>query len=390
MLSVAFAFLLIETALRLAGIDYADFFMADPHRGFAHRPGASGWWRKEGKAFVRINSDGMRDREHVLEKRAGVVRLAVLGDSYAEAFQVPAERAFWAVMERRLSGCPALSGRRIEALNFGVSGYGTAQHLITLRSHVWKYDPDVVVLSITTGNDIRNNSRALEGNATVYPFFTLRGSRLVEDNSFKDSDWYRGMTGWKWRLFAFGLRHSRALQVVWEARTKPSATRPAVGKSKGTFSELGLDDDIYRTPGSPEWEDAWSVTEALMDSMGDEVRSRGKKFLAVTLTNGIQVHPSAVVQREFRERLRVPDLLYPDRRIAAAGMRDGYPVLTLVRSFDSYARANRIFLHGFDGRGDGHWNEIGHELAGRTIASAVCDLMGAGPPRPAAELRHAR
>src|SRR2546426_8189504 len=43
-----------------------------------------GWYRKEGVSYVRINSDGLRDREHSKSKPADTVRVAVLGDSYSE------------------------------------------------------------------------------------------------------------------------------------------------------------------------------------------------------------------------------------------------------------------------------------------------------------------
>jgi len=248
----------------------------------------------------------------------------------------------------------------------------------------------VVVLAFLTGNDVRNNSRALEYNPDFSPFFTLQGGRLVEDRSFRDTGRYRRHNVWKRRLLGYGLRYSRVVQLANEARMRLSVSAPAVAKAKGASTELGLDDNVYRTPVSAEWEDAWSVTEALLDSIGDEVRSRGKRFLVVTLTNSLQVRPDPAVRIEFRNRLGVPDLLYPDRRIAAAGKRDGYQVLTLATSFDAYARANRVFLHGFDGGGVGHWNEIGHELAGRAIAGAVCALPSADPPRAGAQLRHVR
>ena len=119
--------LLAEVALRAAGYSFPEFYATDERRGFALRPGAAGWYRKEGAAYVRVNSDGLRDREHAREKPPDTFRVAVVGDSYAEALQVEQEAAFWAVMERRLQACAAqfAGGRRVEVINFGVSGYGT-------------------------------------------------------------------------------------------------------------------------------------------------------------------------------------------------------------------------------------------------------------------------
>src|SRR3989441_7863444 len=126
-----FGCLIIEIALRVAGFSYPEFYQPDESRGYALRPGMEGWYRKEGQAFVRINSDGLRDREHSKAKSGGTFRIAVLGDSYPEALPVGMEDAFWAVMERKLNECGAFDGKKIEVINFGVSGYGTAQEFIT-------------------------------------------------------------------------------------------------------------------------------------------------------------------------------------------------------------------------------------------------------------------
>jgi len=65
------------------------------------------------------------------------------------------------VLENRLRGCRQLAGKTPETLNFGVSGYGTAQRLVILQTRVWKYHPDMVLLAVFPGNDIRNNRASL-------------------------------------------------------------------------------------------------------------------------------------------------------------------------------------------------------------------------------------
>ena len=159
--SLLLSLAIIEIALRITGYSYPEFYVADAQRGYALRPGLRGWYRKEGEAFVQINSDGLRDREHSKRKPANTIRIAVLGDSYTEAFQVNFENSFCALLERKLHECPALSGHEVEVINFGVSGYGTAQELITLRNQVWQYSPDIVLLAFTTNNDISDNVRGL-------------------------------------------------------------------------------------------------------------------------------------------------------------------------------------------------------------------------------------
>lgn len=180
------AVLLAEASLRLAKISYPTFGRADPVTGTSLLPGAEGWYRREGRAWVRINGDGLRDREHARQKPAGTFRIAVLGDSYAEARQVALEDSFPRILERALGEHAAADDPDFEVINFGTTGYGTARSLLTLRHKVWPYEPDLVLLAFTTGNDLRDNTHGLAKRDHV-PYFELdAGGELVLDESFRD------------------------------------------------------------------------------------------------------------------------------------------------------------------------------------------------------------
>ena len=131
---MAAAVLLFEIVLRIVGFSAPFWYRPDSHVGGVLRPGVEGWFKSEGRAYVRISSAGLRDREHSVEKPEGVFRLAVLGDSFAEAMQVDAKDAFWSVLEDKLTQCAYQPGKRIEVINFGVSGFGTAQEYLMLES----------------------------------------------------------------------------------------------------------------------------------------------------------------------------------------------------------------------------------------------------------------
>src|SRR5215213_11435548 len=99
--------LMTETALRIIGYSYPYFYNPDSNRGYSPRPNQEGWFWVENKNYVTINSEGLRDREHSKTKPADTVRIAVLGDSFAEAREVPMEQTFWSVMEQKLGQCPS-------------------------------------------------------------------------------------------------------------------------------------------------------------------------------------------------------------------------------------------------------------------------------------------
>lgn len=93
--SLVFALLLCEFLLRVIGFENPRFTERSSQLGYRLHPGARAWYRHEGGSYVTINSEGLRDREHAKLKPANTFRIAVLGDSYAAAFAVPMEQAFW-------------------------------------------------------------------------------------------------------------------------------------------------------------------------------------------------------------------------------------------------------------------------------------------------------
>jgi len=380
--SLFFALLIAEILLRVMGVAYPRWLENDPLLGSVHRPGVTFRQKDEGNATVRINSGGFRDRERSVEKPPGTVRIAVLGDSYVEAAQVEQEDVFTTVMERELNGCRAFGEHPVEVLNFGVTGYGTAQELLLLEKTVWGYDPDVVVLAFLTGNDLRNNTARLLRDPGR-PYFIYQDSTLVYDSSFRKTFAPEG--GWKRKTGRFLLDHSRVAQLVYRARAQAQKRRSALARKDTAAArpalELGLDDQIYLPPADPGWTEAWKITEELIRMMNAEVRKKSARFLVVNLSNAVQVNPDSTFRREAMTRIGTRDLFYPDDRIAALGAREDFPVLILARPLLAFAEEHRVQLHGFKGQnlGTGHWNEEGHRVAGRLIADDLARRFGSGP-----------
>jgi hypothetical protein len=408
--ALLFGLLIAEVALRIIGYTYPVFYTSDIVRGYALQPGLSGWYRKEGEAYIRINSEGLRDREHAKQKPANTLRIALLGDSYSEALQVSLEDTFWMILEQRLQGCDAFTGgKRIELINFGVSGYGTAQELLTLRERVWDYAPDIVLLAMTTNNDITDNLRVFK-KAEEIPYFVYRDGRLALDDSFRESRTFRlrhsnlNRAG-RWLrtrvrvMQAFHQGHY-ALKNYLASRRAPAAAAAPVhdnanaqtantqpqrnDNAAAVADELGIDNLIYREPLDANWQEAWRVTEELLRVMRDEVRGRGAQFLVVTLSNGVQVHPRPEARAAFLARVGARDIFYPDLRLKSFGEREGFPVFTLAPSLQQYAEQHQVFLHGFGNElGNGHWNAAGHRVAGELLAQRLCETM----PAPRGGLR---
>lgn len=369
-----------EMVLRLAGFSYPRFFVRDAVTGSWHNSGIEGQWRTENRTWVRINSDGLRDVEHIVAKPAGVFRIAILGDSYAEAMQVELEQTFWYILQTELNRCGVFAPKRVEIINFGVSGFGTAQELLALQHRAWKYSPDLVLLAFLTGNDIRNNSKALEPEKEI-PFFRMEGGKLALDDSFRESEGFRRGTSIGARSRDVMTRHSRLAQAMEMAkeiiRNKESA---GAQTSKYPGLESGLPVEVYSHPSDQAWADAWVVTEALLLAMRDDVDRHGAQFMVATLSNGIQVRPDEAVRLAFQRGAGVKDVFYPDHRISDFLRGNDVDVITLAPQMLEEARRAGRYLHGFPGRpaGEGHWNAHGHRIAGELIGRRLCQSTSRG------------
>ena len=380
-----------EIFLRVIGYTYPIFYETDYYRGFALRPGMEGHYQREGESDVRINSDGLRDREHAKAKPADTVRIAVLGDSFSEAMHVPMEQTFWSLLEGRLKECNVFPGKQVEVINFGVSGYGTAQELLTLQQRVWSYSPDIVVLAFTTYNDIYDNSRALSKTEEV-PYFFYRNGELVYDASFRESKGYRQRDSRLNRLGRWFHDHLRFVQLIhsiqftaklrltdWRNRRRaqsqpsPSQADPAKRTTPLTEADIGVDNMIYLEPRHDNWREAWRVTEGLIVEMRNEVTQKGSRFVLVTLSNAVQVYPNQVVRQNFMKRLGLTTMFYPDLRLKDLAQRENIELVSLAEPMQLYADQNKAFLHGFGSDlGNGHWNAEGHRLAATLIAQKLC------------------
>jgi hypothetical protein len=372
--SMLFALLAAELALRVLGYSTPVWYQPDAQVGWALRPGAAGWFTREGRAWVQVNRSGRRDSDPLLDKPRGVYRIAVLGDSYSEAMQVPREQAYWALLPERLAACGFERGKRIEVLNFGVSGYGTAQEYVTLETRALRYRPDLVLLQFTNGNDVKDNSFALNED-TARPFFMLdaEGALRIDDSFASAPAFVRNMS----LPFQIARRlsdSSRVLQLVRHVRSLKLLEGGQAVADEATGVEQGLEPWVLAPPRDRLWDEAWRITEALVAQTRELAERNGARFMVVTVPYAIQVHPDAQVRKALQAKLGVEDLFYPDRRIGELAGRSGMLAVTLAPEMQRLAEERKVFFHGFEngGIGRGHWNAAGHRAAAELIAKALC------------------
>ena len=109
---------------------------------------------------ARTNEAGFLDRPlPPIERRPGTCRIAIIGDSFVEAAQVPVGQKIQVEIERLMKDARPELG--VETMAFGFSGTGQLNQLGYLEAYVRPRKPDLIVL-VFVSNDFANNSALLE------------------------------------------------------------------------------------------------------------------------------------------------------------------------------------------------------------------------------------
>jgi len=231
LVAVAMAVLVLEGFLRVLGWAPAPrMHRFDPVVGWVKVPGAD-IRRRTGEFDVRVrtNALGLRGPETwSYERRGGVVRVLMVGDSFTLGYTVPEAASIPFLVETGL----AESGIAAEVLNAGTEGWSTDQEVLWLATEGRRYQPDVVVLQVYE-NDIFWNSRTEylrypkpripdQGQGRWDPESAAAGAALIDPG--RDSWWLRTtaiggvIAGWRTGPAMPLLDDGSGLPAEWGAR----------------------------------------------------------------------------------------------------------------------------------------------------------------------------
>lgn len=262
---------LAEAGLRAAGAvlpgDYQTVSFAEAHPEFGRRNKPGAGWKKtsEFTSWIEVNSKGLRGAEIEYAKPAGEYRILVTGDSFTFAEQVSQNETFAQRLEDRLNA--EQPGLHYRVLNAGSNGWATANEAVYLTKEGVKFKPDVVIVALYLGNDIGDNYSRV---ATVQ-------NAEDADLALRGADSFEGPR----RL----LRKSE-LYTVFESGVL--AKLPWWGDNGGSNSSSDR-----RGPRTlEEAQEAWAITEGLLDRMRDVTESQGARFVVMVVPSA-----TAVAQR---------------------------------------------------------------------------------------------
>jgi hypothetical protein len=296
----------------------------------------------------RINARGMRaDRDYAYEKPPGTSRIVSLGDSFTIGYEVDVRNTFSSVLEEELRA----RGVSVEVLNAGVSGHGTAEELLYLRRELFRYQPDLVLVSFF-GNDLVDNVRS--------GLFRLEGDRLLEAApSYVPAGRLGDFLNTLGPLNALGER-SNAFAFLKERLTllakgrMVEANLAAIGGSRG-----GSGADAEAALG------ARRLAGALLEEIYRETRARGIPLLIQSIP--MRAGP-------------------PDEEVLVDGFphaefdveRPGVAFFAAKSVLDPDVGKGRLY----HARSHGHWTPHSHRRSGEGLAKLVVErgLLGSEPP----------
>ncbi|MCF8367429.1 MAG: SGNH/GDSL hydrolase family protein [Bacteroidales bacterium] len=141
---------IIEIYFRLAEIAMVSTTDYDPEIGRTKRGGLNYTFFNEGFSIGRFSDYGYLGPTYPPEKKNGIKRIALIGDSFVEGYQVFDRNHFRAIMEEELNK----DHDSVEVLNFGRSGFDFADMYIYYERFVKKFDPDISIFFLNK-NDLK-------------------------------------------------------------------------------------------------------------------------------------------------------------------------------------------------------------------------------------------
>lgn len=353
-LSLAVSFILIEVLLRLVGKDFPLLWMPDAELGWKQIPGARKHWTEEGDGLVFINALGQRDRERQREKKPGIYRIAVFGDSITEANQVNLDKTFCYLLEEQLS----TREKPVEVLNFGVSGYSPVQYLLSLKRNGPLYHIDCAVWAIFLDNDVAGCHPDLNPTAGAPPYAVFDADSVRFDSSRAEKsfqDYHR-------QPLHFLRTWSCIYRFLSETRQRIAAQRSA--RSGGAANGIPKRFLLYEKPLHPEWEKAWETFEKILIEFKKDAGRQGISFLVLSVPAAQVVNEKGwknILAGEPAMAGKAWFLEEPENRLVALCRKHSIPLLQAFRAFKSKSEETLFFGNA------GHLTAKGNQLMAEVL-----------------------
>jgi hypothetical protein len=324
--------------------------------GWRYKPHARFWYDGENDHVIsgRINNHGWRDRDRELAKPEGGIRVAVLGDSFVEAFQVETDSMFTQLLEKRLQ---QRYRRPVEVLNFGRSGMSQTEQLLTLRRDALSFSPDIVALVFVPTNDVDDISPRTTDDV-LRPFYrTGDNTALILDTGFVEHRSFLLK-----RVINPFKQQSALVSLVTERynllrRSQRRVTVTAADGASGITGAMTLCTD---TP-DPVFEANYRLCKRIIEEMALSCRDHDRRLLLVCADWVYQTDDLAARTEDDPSF----DMHFFERDLGVLADSLGVDYVGLQSVFEDHYRAYGRPLHWE------HWNYAGHRLVSDALAAKL-------------------
>ncbi len=209
------------------------------------------------------NSMGFRgSSEYSLRADKNVYRIVIQGDSVTLGHGVGDRETYSYFLEEKFS----LIGLKVEVLNLGVSGFGTAEEIIQYENVAINYSPDLVILGYFQNDDMNNHVSQLYG---------LSDGELIRISSSFQPGLYMRDRIYKIPFYSFLSQKSHLFTFI---RTQASALIINSLKEQN-FS------GIERKTNEGATEQASELTRRLLQKYAHTVTSSGSDLIILDITD---------------------------------------------------------------------------------------------------------
>jgi len=317
-----------------------------------------GVWRlrNEIASHYRINRQGWNSSvgDYGQDRHKGVMRVAVVGDSYVEAFQVGTNESLAELLERDLTQ----NGRPTEVFRFGISGAPLSQYVHMVERVVLQYRPDWIVV-VVVHNDFDESFRFVQGRYTSsFVKFRLEGGKVTGE--IPPTPWRAGIID-VLRLTAT----ARFLFYRWQVR--PQALVDLILPSRaGAEGMLAGNVEIDRVLALRR--DVTAVAEHASARLAALAKSVGARLVFV-----MDGDRQAIYRGD-----KTSPALQLNQILADAAARSEVDLINMHPVFAEHWSGHH---QRFEFASDGHWNALAHVV----VADAVAKYIGR---RTATDLSH--
>lgn len=314
-----------------------------------YKPNQKGTYRvkNEIKAIYKINSNGWNSKYSVYQenKTPNKYRIAVIGDSYVEAFQVDFNASLAERLEKKLGP------EQTEVFRFGISGAPMSQYLHLLRKEVVLYRPDLVVV-ILVHNDFQESYQLKPGVFTS-SFLKLKLTdravlQEIAPQPYKPA-WYSGirrLSTWRYLVYRQKIQFQTIRNVI-------------LGRQNEAVYQANVDVRHIAENNA----DNRIATEYIIKHMKAVCEKMDSTLLIVIDGDRNSIYRQKESDELYKEgALSLNSITRDAAKKYAAHFIDMHPV---------FEKKYMAYQQSFNFKTDNHWNAAGHSLVSATIADYI-------------------